>query len=855
MRLSFVASSLRQSRVFSALDDATLAILEKASQRIDFQGDDDAIVYQAGDPTAGVYLIPFEGNAGVGPSIHIAFPNARTNQSRFGWHAAPGEIFGDTELLTSGLASPIQVRITAATPLRRVSLILISLAPFLAALQSNQSFQRQFIRNASRHMTDLLTTRSIMANVHPDTKLAEGLLSLVDEFGAVIANRGLLYDPPKQNAIAQRLGMSLRSLSLRLSNWSARGLINTIPFGIPDIDRLERIASFGQKPVVRAIQETIEEVSCLIKKSAYLRANQIATDVLVIVPGNPILIFQVALACARMGATDRAIKTLDAASLDWDGSIASIKERIRSGWEKSLSRFAPTEFEAAELHSKESVAYLEARLASDAIDISALHARLIKDCAFSSGRLSKELAIRSAEAYEQIHTARPNHFCAVNAATMRYLAGDAEGSIRFCSDALSLAKREANSYWSYASMAESLLLLDRASEARSAVGDALAAHDCDAAKMASTRLQLHRLSRFSSVDAGQLLTLIDPGSVVFFSGPLMFSPDGPTDKIRLAENIVRDGISKWISKREISFGITSAGCGADILFAEAMAGAGIPYEIVLPFNIEQFKQVSVGVGEVWEQRFLACLDKAESVTELWRQEAPSALLDYYFKQGNLQIAGRAILRAEGLLVRPEMLAIIDQRKVAGPGSARQLVDACRTINVSVSTLASPFERNDAGSHSKEFDPFAPVVFAFSADQADNGVVETELSASGFVIRTMRDHRASGYKAVKSFAEARIVCDQFIRSMSRRGVPARTICDFGPIRTKSGLVDGDATLKLDAAFDLPIVSDNTAYATEVFAMADLASGASPTLYIPINTTIPMPNGGFSGGKAILQIADC
>lgn len=81
--------------------------------------------------------------------------------------------------------------------------------------------------------------------VHPEVRFARHILTQLDDLGHVAANRGVFDERSRQATLASNLGMSPRLLSMWLAAWGSRGLVSTVPFALPDVARVELIASIN----------------------------------------------------------------------------------------------------------------------------------------------------------------------------------------------------------------------------------------------------------------------------------------------------------------------------------------------------------------------------------------------------------------------------------------------------------------------------------------------------------------------------------------------------------------------------------------------------------------------------------
>ena len=92
--------------------------------------------------------------------------------------------------------------------------------------------------------------------------------------------------------------------------------------------------------------------------------------------------------------------------------------------------------------------------------------------------------------------------------------------------------------------------------------------------------------------------------IVACSGHLIDSPGKRRRFPQEAEEIVRSKIDQRLNEIDATCGYSSAGCGTDIIFLEAMAERGGETHIFLPFEKDKFIETSVlREGSNWVDRF------------------------------------------------------------------------------------------------------------------------------------------------------------------------------------------------------------------------------------------------------------
>ena len=157
------------------------------------------------------------------------------------------------------------------------------------------------------------------------------------------------------------------------------------------------------------------------------------------------------------------------------------------------------------------------------------------------------------------------------------------------------------------------LILDEPARAAAEV-EVLQLHAGNAAAMASTRRQLKRLT--AALGRGEeLLQRLAPKPSLHFTGHMVAAIGASGRFPAESEAAVAAEIEAFLDRQPVGAGYGSLASGADILIVEALARRGIPFHVVLPFDIADFVRMSVEpAGESWKRRFEALLPKAASVS-------------------------------------------------------------------------------------------------------------------------------------------------------------------------------------------------------------------------------------------------
>jgi len=176
-----------------------------------------------------------------------------------------------------------------------------------------------------------------------------------------------------------------------------------------------------------------------------------------------------------------------------------------------------------------------------------------------------------------------------------------------------------------------------------------------------------------------------PGIVVF-AGHLIDRPERASARFPAElEPAVRAAIESRIKKIAPGFGYASAGCGADILFFEALLESGGEAHVVLPYEKEQFIKDSVAFANSdWVNRFERILERATSVTTASSERIEEGSMS--FEYANLLLFGLAEIRARQLETNLVPLAIWDKKPGDGPGGTASVVEHWKNLDLDVQVI-------------------------------------------------------------------------------------------------------------------------------------------------------------------------
>lgn len=376
------------------------------------------------------------------------------------------------------------------------------------------------------------------------------------------------------------------------------------------------------------VEKAWADAKAQLGRGEYLRAHDLAAHAREKWPDNEGLKHVAVLALARMGATGLA-------------------------WQ----RFE--ELGLAEVQSEE---------------ILSLCARLHKDSALADPqRPAVDALERSIASYRAAYETGRGYYPAINIATLSLMAGRTGNAKRWAETALAdaRAKLDRDGYYAEATCAESLLLLDRLDEAAAAADRAAAMAGADYAERATTLRQLQLICRWKN-QREDMFQGLRPPPVVHFCGHIIAPPGAAGRFPAEQEGEVRKALAARFAATPCSHAIGSLAAGADILAAEAALDAGIALDVVMPFERQEFVEISVATaGPEWVARFESCYARARKVHYV----TEDAYLgdDDLFGYATEFALGLARLRARWLATELTQIAIWDgETGAAGAGTFHDL---------------------------------------------------------------------------------------------------------------------------------------------------------------------------------------
>ncbi len=218
------------------------------------------------------------------------------------------------------------------------------------------------------------------------------------------------------------------------------------------------------------------------------------------------------------------------------------------------------------------------------------------------------------------------------------------------------------------------LILGHAGPAEMAFGEAARGWDRDYRPVVAALKRVQALSAAGVEVPEAVMRLLQPPRVVIFGGQPL-DPAGVDEPLLPSSKLpaLKQAIVETLDKLDARIGYSSAACGADILFIEALQERGGETHVVLPCALADFVEARVAyAGAEWVERFEKALAGATTVSYATKERylGHTILLRY----ANTITVGMGWLRANLLLTEPELIVSWDYRSANQPGSPSDFMD-------------------------------------------------------------------------------------------------------------------------------------------------------------------------------------
>ncbi len=850
-----IADVLATVRLFRGADPALIKRIAQ-QPRARRQTRPDEPVYETGDPADAIFVAFPADAAAVGPRgiVELVLPVGEAGLPGHVEHVVAGDAFGEFEFVAAGLVDGRHVRRSSARTLAACDLYRIPFALLVPVLAEVAAIRGRLIRLSMERLISALAIKSTHFLGDRDIALATWLLDAADNVGIAEGRHVRFSRAIGQREIAEALGVSRETISLRLNEWERAGLLNTggqsQRFEILDYPRVALRAAVRKNDAPAAIAAALDEIDADLNHGDLVRARNVALDMLTFFPASPDLRHRVALAAMRAGAVREAVDVLAQSGYAIGGDIDLLSERVRVGLAHPGVAPARLFFADAEPDDEaEPGEEAEARLPTLVEDIAAIEARARKEMAFAGGGSGsrQNYAAISARLYETIFSATGGTYAGINAAMMSFVAGKTKGSATLARKIVAKLGKAPLGYWPNATLGEAHLLLGEEKTALAAFAAAARQDDASDGKLSSTRLQLRRIGAHAGLSVERILAKLPVGEVAVYSGRPFRDLDKAAQE-RL-EEALRPRIAAALKSEGIGYVYGGLASGADILIAEAALAAGCDLHVVLPFPVESFVETAVAVGnppdggDRWGDRFRSCLNRSTSLTAAVDYPAPKRALDTHLYHGFRLAAGLALMHADALTSQGVMLAATDGGTASNRTGIAQAMREWTAAGRKLTAIPTELREEAAGNWGP--DVFAPVVFLWPLEPAADIAalclaatastgVPLELSA-----RTSRDRRTGAAVCLPDIKTALDVLAALADLRRRSAAPVRIIADFGPVLDARGAVSDTGVAHLQGASDLIGFPPATPIATMAFAAEARLEAEGRVTLIPIGRTTPGP----------------
>jgi class 3 adenylate cyclase/tetratricopeptide (TPR) repeat protein len=286
----------------------------------------------------------------------------------------------------------------------------------------------------------------------------------------------------------------------------------------------------------------------------------------------------------------------------------------------------------------------------------------------------------------------PEYYPGINAASLALLRGDeqiarslADRVLAICHEKL-VAPNPGELYWITASLAEALAILDRRDESKETYKRASQVPNLSLRELSSTRRQARLLSKHLYARPDIFDECFPIPKLVVFSGHMLDPPSRRVPRFPPhKEGAVREAIEKQLETMNAGIGFSSAACGSDILFLEAMLNRGAAIHVVLPWPREEFIRSSIDIAqnEAWTERCERVLQRAASIRVLGELEMPVSPVGLEYC--NAAMIGLARLYAQSVDLDIAPMAVWDGM-LGAPGGTGSFVRYWRTHGVPVKII-------------------------------------------------------------------------------------------------------------------------------------------------------------------------
>lgn len=267
-------------------------------------------------------------------------------------------------------------------------------------------------------------------------------------------------------------------------------------------------------------------------------------------------------------------------------------------------------------------------------------------------------ALLSRDTYLKNFTSTKNYYTGINAASMSAMVMQSGKGKELAREVIALLKPDTTDFWELATLGEAYLLLKDKEKSIEYYLTARSVAGTDWGKVTSVHNQLWLLNHYIPVSK-DVFRIFAPPEVVAFAGHMIDAPNRATPRFpALIEQRVKDAIKGAIRTLHASIGYCSLACGADILFAEAMAEEGCEVVLLIPFDKTDFVNTSIRfAGESWMKRYEELI--AKFPVTLVAKDSYGGNDDLFSLLGKA-VFGSAVLRSQMYHQEPYLLTVLSE---------------------------------------------------------------------------------------------------------------------------------------------------------------------------------------------------
>lgn len=814
-------------------------------------------IFEGGDPADAIFVaFPAEASASAPRGIvELSLPTNDAGGQAHMEHIVAGDVFGEFELVAAGLGGGRVIRRSSARAVVAIDLYRVPFSLLAPLLAESEAVRARLIKLSFDRLTTALNVRSAQLQGDRDGTFADWLVDAAENIGIAEGRHVRFSRTIGQREIAEALGVTRETMSLRLNEWERAGLLNTggqsQRLEILDYPRVALRAALHREPPQDAILAATAEIDADLSRGDLVRARNVGLDALALFPSSPDLRHRVALANIRAGNVRESLAGLAHGGYATGADVVALRTRVRLGLTRpdvAPGRLFFNSEDGIEEGDPEDVPDFDRRLNVLTEDLAAIEARAQKELAFAAADPTARArhAAVSADYYAAIHEAVGGTYAGVNAAMMARIAGEADRSSAIAARVIRQVGHPPRGYWAQATLGEALLLQGKADDALGAFANADREADASDGHRSSTRVQIRRVATHLGIDAQPFLGALPVGVAATFSGPLFRAERLDTQAQARLEAELRPQIDAAFAQHHVRYLFGALACGADIIAAEAALAAGIAFHAVLPFPVEDFVETSVAIGDSpeaegrWQERFWQCLRRSESLTTLVERPPETRQLDSYYFHAFKLAAGLALMRADALSSHAVMIAV-DNGQAAGSiaGTAVAARDWAAT-GAPLVRLALPME--SSSNHAEpQADPFRPTIFTWPVGEPIDlaATAKRAAKASGIPLnplpRSSRDRRTGAALVLDSIEAALRVLPALLQAASAEREPLRVIADFGAVADARAKPSEARLSRLAGASDLIGLPPGIAIATRTFAARARAEPGKALVTVPIGRT--------------------